>query len=69
MASLFDHEKLRVYQDALGFVKWLQPVLDSMPIRSNSSNRVYEERTDYEVSRRGDKEIKIRMMITSMRKT
>ena len=134
MASLFDHEKLRVYQDALGFIKWLQPVLDSMPkglavcdqmdrastsillniaegngkfterdrckffdnargsalecaaclhvlvvklalaqdlalrgkeqlagivsmlvglIRSNSSNRVYEERTDYEVSREG----------------
>ena len=31
MAPLFDHEKLRVYQDTLSFIAWLQPVFESIP--------------------------------------
>jgi four helix bundle protein len=31
MTPLFDHEKLRVYQDTLDFINWLQPVLISIP--------------------------------------
>ena len=28
---LFDHEKLRVYQSAIGFVAWCEPVLNKVP--------------------------------------
>jgi four helix bundle protein len=31
MTPLFDHEKLRVYQDTLRFITWLQPVFESVP--------------------------------------
>ena len=31
MAPLFDHEKLRVYQDTLTFIAWLQPLFESIP--------------------------------------
>lgn len=31
MAPLFDHEKLRVYQDTLGFITWLQPIVELIP--------------------------------------
>jgi four helix bundle protein len=27
----FDHEKLRVYQEAIAFIAWLQPVLERIP--------------------------------------
>jgi four helix bundle protein len=28
---IFDHEKLEVYQEALRFVAWIEPILQSMP--------------------------------------
>lgn len=31
MRALFDHEKLRVYQDTLVFISWLQPVFEAVP--------------------------------------
>jgi four helix bundle protein len=31
MPPLFDHEKLLVYQEALGFIRWLEPVLEKVP--------------------------------------
>jgi len=31
MKPLFDHEKLRVYQAAITFVAWAEPILDRVP--------------------------------------
>jgi four helix bundle protein len=31
MTATFDHEKLEVYQHSLGFIAWLEPVLDRLP--------------------------------------
>jgi four helix bundle protein len=31
MSRLLDHEKLEVYQAALSFLKWLEPVLEKIP--------------------------------------
>jgi four helix bundle protein len=31
MDSQFDHEKLNVYQSAISFIEWLNPVFDSVP--------------------------------------
>ena len=31
MQPLFDHEKLRVYQAAIGFVAWAEPFIDRLP--------------------------------------
>ena len=31
MNSLFDHEKLDVYQQSLAFIAWLQPVIAALP--------------------------------------
>lgn len=30
-APVFDHEKLKIYQDALGFVAWVDPILERLP--------------------------------------
>ena len=30
MPPLFDHEKLRAYQEALTFAAWVEPVLESL---------------------------------------
>jgi four helix bundle protein len=32
-APRFDHEKLKVYQEALRFVGWVAPILDRLPAR------------------------------------
>ncbi len=31
MKTLFDHEKLNVYQDAIGFVSWADELLETIP--------------------------------------
>ncbi len=31
---VFDHEKLKVYQEALRFVAWVGPILDRLPART-----------------------------------
>jgi four helix bundle protein len=31
MTTHFDHEKLKVYQTAIQFIVWLQPILESIP--------------------------------------
>src|SRR5690349_8809318 len=31
MTTLFDHEKLEVYQRSLAFVTWLEPLLERLP--------------------------------------
>jgi four helix bundle protein len=31
MNRLFDHEKLEVYQAALSFIEWLEPILQKLP--------------------------------------
>ncbi len=33
MSPIFDHEKLRAYQEALQFIAWVEPVLESLPSR------------------------------------
>jgi four helix bundle protein len=32
-APIFDHEKLKVYQDALRFVAWIDPLLERLPAK------------------------------------
>ena len=33
MSPVFDHEKLRAYQEALQFIAWVEPVLEALPSR------------------------------------
>jgi four helix bundle protein len=33
MSAQFDHEKLRAYQEALRFVAWADPIIESIPAR------------------------------------
>jgi four helix bundle protein len=33
METQFDHEKLRVYQEALRFVAWVDPVIEKLPAK------------------------------------
>ncbi len=33
MRPAFDHERLRAYQEALRFVAWVQPILESIPAK------------------------------------
>ena len=33
MSPVFDHEKLRAYQESLRFVAWVEPVLELLPSR------------------------------------
>jgi hypothetical protein len=54
MNRLFDHEKLEVYQAALSFIEWLEPILQKLPkslaivsmlvglIKANSDYRLHE---------------------------
>src|SRR5262245_28558887 len=31
MRTMFDHEKLEVYQESLRFIAWLEPILERLP--------------------------------------
>lgn len=31
MPALFDHERLKVYQEALRFVVWVSPIIEELP--------------------------------------
>ena len=33
MAPIFDHEKLRAYQEALRFIAWLDPLIEKLPAK------------------------------------
>jgi len=33
MAALFDHERLKVYQEALRFVAWVGPIIETIPAK------------------------------------
>ena len=33
MPAIFDHEKLKVYQDSLRFVAWADPIIERLPTR------------------------------------
>ena len=33
MEAIFDHEKLRAYQEALSFSAWVEPVLEKLPAK------------------------------------
>lgn len=32
-SDLFDHERLKVYQEALRFVAWVAPIVDELPLK------------------------------------
>jgi hypothetical protein len=59
MKPSFDHEKLHAYQESLAFIRWLNPILERILhelasmlvglIKSNSSDRLYEEPAEYRV--------------------
>lgn len=37
---LFDHEKLRAYQEALRFVAWVEPVLEKLPAKLSARDQL-----------------------------
>ena len=40
MRTLLDHEKLEVYQAALGFISWTLPLLERMPANASVRNQL-----------------------------
>jgi four helix bundle protein len=40
MPSLFDHERLKVYRDALRFVGWVGPILDGLPAKFSARDQL-----------------------------
>ncbi|MGR3219061.1 MAG: four helix bundle protein [Candidatus Anammoxibacter sp.] len=40
MCKIFDHEKLRVYQASIGFVVWVQKIMDKIPKRHAVHDRL-----------------------------
>jgi four helix bundle protein len=40
MQAQFDHEKLRVYQESLRFVAWVDPVLEGLPGRLSARDQL-----------------------------
>ena len=45
MEHYFDHEKLRVYQDALAFVAWCHPILTRVTVRCAAKGHLDEAST------------------------
>src|SRR5262245_22186713 len=45
MKILFDHEKLKVYQEALRFYAWCEPVLDRLPKSADVRDQLDRART------------------------
>ena len=39
-APIFDHEKLKAYQDALRFVAWIEPLLDRLPGKLSAKDQL-----------------------------
>ena len=39
-ASIFDHEKLKVYQDALRFVAWVDPIIERLPGKLSAKDQL-----------------------------
>lgn len=39
-APIFDHEKLKVYQEALRFVAWVDPILDRLPGKLSAKDQL-----------------------------
>lgn len=39
-ATLFDHEKLKVYQEALRFVGWIHPRLEQLPAKISAKDQL-----------------------------
>ena len=37
---LFDHEKLRAYQEALRFVAWVEPVIEKLPAKLSARDQL-----------------------------
>lgn len=40
MRRVFDHEKLKVYQDAVGFCAWVQLVVEALPARLSARDQL-----------------------------
>ncbi len=38
--QLFDHEKLRAYQEALRFAAWVGPVIESLPVKLSARDQL-----------------------------
>ena len=39
-APIFDHEKLKAYQDALRFVAWIDPILERLPGKLSAKDQL-----------------------------
>lgn len=40
MAAQFDHERLKVYQEALRFVAWVGPVIEDLPAKLSAKDQL-----------------------------
>jgi four helix bundle protein len=40
MEPIFDHEKLRAYQEALRFVAWVEPLLETLPAKLSARDNL-----------------------------
>lgn len=45
MKTFFDHEKLKVYQEALRFYSWCEPILDRLPKSADVRDQLDRART------------------------
>lgn len=45
MKAFFDHEKLKVYQEALRFYSWCEPILDRLPKSADVRDQLDRART------------------------
>jgi four helix bundle protein len=45
MKIFFDHEKLKVYQEALKFYSWCEPILDRLPKSADARDQLDRART------------------------
>jgi four helix bundle protein len=40
MCRVFDHERLKVYQEALRFVAWVGPLIEELPARLSAKDQL-----------------------------
>lgn len=50
MKPAYDHERLRAYQEALRFVAWVQPVIESLPAKLPARDNLDRASTSVELN-------------------
>ncbi len=51
MHAVFDHEKLKVYRDALRFVGWVDPILERLPSKIAAKDQLDQASTSVVLNR------------------